>query len=306
MDLVVVGSSNTDLVINVTRIPEIGETVLGGKSTIVFGGKGANQAVAAKRAGSTIAFITKVGKDLFGDNMVSHFKNEGFALETILIDPIHPTGIAQILVSEKGENSIAVAPGANMNLTKEDIRVLQQIIEKAKIVLVQLEIPIETVAFITEIAFKSGTKVILNPAPAQKLSKEILQKTWLITPNETEVELLTGIKVFDLKSAENAGQILLKSGVENVIITLGARGSLLCTSKNSKHFRAFHEKAIDTTAAGDAFNGVLAAQLAQDKDLHKAIHFATAAAAISVTRNGAQTSIPTLKEIEDYLIHKKE
>ncbi|MBA7578483.1 Ribokinase [subsurface metagenome] len=301
MELVVVGSSNMDMVISVPRIPGTGETILGGKSSMIFGGKGANQAVAAVRSGGNVAFISKVGGDIFGENMKSHFKNEGLPANFILTDEKEPTGIAQILVSEKGENSIAVAPGANMNLTVEDIHSFKNVINQAKVVLVQLEIPLETVEYIAEIANKHNTKVILNPAPAQKLNNELLEKLWLITPNESESELLTQIKVVDIDSAGKAGEILLKKGVKNVIITLGENGSLLCNKDGFRYFKAYKEKAIDTTAAGDVFNGALAVALTENKSFHEAIQYGSAAAAISVTRKGAQTSIPTIEELENYL-----
>ncbi|NND34071.1 MAG: ribokinase, partial [Saprospiraceae bacterium] len=218
-ELVVVGSSNMDLVISVPRIPAIGETVLGGKSSMVFGGKGRNQAVAAIRSGGDTAFIAKVGKDLFGGNMKDHFKNEGFDIELILTDETEPTGVAQIFVSEKGENSIAVASGANMWLLPKDIEPFTSLIANAKVVLLQLETPLNTVKYITDIAFKNGVKIILNPAPAQKLDAELLKKIWLLTPNESETSMLTGITVIDRTSAEIAGKQLLTMGVKNAVIT---------------------------------------------------------------------------------------
>ena len=206
MELVVIGSSNMDIVIYAPRIPGIGETILGSKSSMVFGGKGANQAVAASRAGGNVSFISKIGKDIFGENMRTHFKDEGLPTEFILTDDKEPTGIAQIIVSEKGENSIAVAPGSNMNLTVEDILAFEDLIKKAKVVLMQLETPLKTVEYITEIAFQNNVKVILNPAPAQNLSKELLEKIWLLTPNESEAELLSQMKVTDIDSAKMAGK----------------------------------------------------------------------------------------------------
>ena len=301
MELLVVGSSNMDLVISLPRIPAIGETVLGGRSNMVFGGKGANQAVAAIRAGCDTLFITKVGKDLFGENMKNHFKNEGFRTDHILTDANEPTGIAQIFVSEKGENSIAVAPGANMKLLPEDIEPFVDLIKNSKVVLLQLETPIETVAYIADIAYKNKVKLILNPAPAQKLSEDLLKKIWLISPNESEASLLTGIEVTDAVSAVKAAQRLLEMGVENVIVTMGENGSLLFDSNGSEHFQAFKEKAVDTTAAGDVFNGTLAVAITNEKSIPEAIRFASAAAAISVTREGAQPSVPTLAEIDKYL-----
>ena len=301
MKLVVVGSSNMDLVISLPRIPAIGETVLGGKSSMIFGGKGANQAVAALRSGGDVAYIAKVGNDLFGDNMKNHFEREGFRTDHILTDPNEPTGIAQIFVSEKGENSIAVAPGANMKLLPKDIEPFKDLIKNSKVVLLQLETPMETIEYIAAIAYKNHVKLILNPAPAQKLSEELLKKVWLITPNETEATLLTGIEVMDVASATKAAGHLLKMGIKNIIVTLGENGSLLCNEKGSEHFRAFRAKALDTTAAGDVFNGALAVAITNGESLEKAINFAAAAAAISVTREGAQPSIPTRTEIDNFL-----
>lgn len=301
MKLVVVGSSNMDLVISLPRIPAIGETVLGGKSSMVFGGKGANQAVASIRSGGDIAYIAKVGNDLFGKNMKNHFEREGFRTDLILTDTNEPTGIAQIFVSEKGENSIAVAPGANMKLKPKDIEPFTDLIKNSKVILLQLETPLETVKYIADIAYQNNVKLILNPAPAQILSKNLLKKVWLITPNETEVSLLTGIDVKDSSSAVRAAEHLLKMGIKNVIITLGENGSLLCNEKGSQHFKAFKAKAIDTTAAGDVFNGTLAVAITNEKTLQEAISFAAAAAAISVTREGAQPSIPTHTEIDNFL-----
>lgn len=301
MKLVVVGSSNMDLVISLPRIPAIGETVLGGKSSMIFGGKGANQAVAALRSGGDVAYIAKVGNDLFGDNMKNHFEREGFRTDLILTDPNEPTGIAQIFVSEKGENSIAVAPGANMKLLPKDIEPFKDLIKNSKVVLLQMETPMETIEHIAAIAYKNHVKLILNPAPAQKLSEELLKKVWLITPNETEATLLTGIEVMDVASATKAAAHLLKIGIKNVIVTLGENGSLLCNEKGSEHFRAFRAKALDTTAAGDVFNGALAVAITNGESLEKAINFAAAAAAISVTREGAQPSIPSRTEIDNFL-----
>ena len=301
MKLIVIGSSNMDLVISLPRIPAIGETVLGGKSSMVFGGKGANQAVAAIRAKGDVAYIAKVGNDLFGKNMKNHFEREGFRQDLILTDVNEPTGIAQIFVSKKGENSIAVAPGANMKLLPKDIEPFTDLIINAKVVLLQLETPLETVEYIADIAYHNNVKLILNPAPAQKLSENLLKKVWLITPNETEASLLTGIEVTDNQSAEKAANCLLQLGIRNVIVTLGKNGSLLSNEKGVQHFKAFQVEAVDSTAAGDVFNGTLATAITNEEPLTKAINFAAAAAAISVTKEGAQPSIPTRKEIDNFL-----
>jgi len=305
MKLIVIGSSNMDLVISLPRIPAIGETVLGGKSSMVFGGKGANQAVAAIRAKGDVAYIAKVGNDLFGKNMKNHFEREGFRQDLILTDVNEPTGIAQIFVSKKGENSIAVAPGANMKLLPKDIEPFTDLIINAKVVLLQLETPLETVEYIADIAYQNNVKLILNPAPAQKLSENLLKKVWLITPNETEASLLTGIEVTDNQSAEKAANCLLQLGIRNVIVTLGKNGSLLSNEKGVQHFKAFQVEAVDSTAAGDVFNGTLATAITNEEPLTKAINFAAAAAAISVTKEGAQPSIPTRKEIDNFLAKHK-
>lgn len=301
MKLVVVGSSNMDLVISLPRIPAIGETVLGGPSRMVYGGKGANQAVAAIRCGGNISFIAKVGNDLFGENMKKHFEKEGFNLDHILTDANTATGIAQIFVSDKGENSIAVAPGANMKLMPKDFVPFHNLIKNARVLLLQLETPLETVEYIADLAFKNNVKVILNPAPAKQLTESLLKKIWLLTPNETEASLLTGIDVIDQTSAQKAAEHLLDMGVKNVIVTLGVSGSLLCTAEGVEHFKAFKVKAKDTTAAGDVFNGTLAVAVTNDIGLQDAITFASAAAAISVTKEGAQPSVPFRIEIDNFL-----
>lgn len=290
-----------DLVITVPHIPAIGETVLGGTSNMVFGGKGANQAIAAKRSGGDIAYIAKVGDDLFGKNMMTHFEQEGLPAELILVDPSEPTGVAQIFVSEAGENSIAVAPGANMRLLPEDISRHKDLLLNAEIILVQLETPIATIAYIADLIDGSTTKLMLNPAPAQKLSPVLLQQTWLITPNESEASLLTGIPVTDQESAKIAATHLIEQGVSEVIITLGAGGCLYTDGSDFHNYPAFRVDAIDSTAAGDVFNGTLAVQITNGLSIPEAIKIASAAAAISVTKQGAQTSIPTMDEIAGFV-----
>ncbi len=303
-DVVVIGSSNQDIVIKLPRIPNVGETLLGGKSSMIFGGKGANQAVTAARLGGDIAFITKLGRDIFGTNMLIHFENEKLPKEFILIDEHEPTGIAQIFVSEKGENSIAVAPGSNGTLSIPDLQPFEELIANAKFILMQLEIPIKTVEFVAQFASKSNAKIIINPAPARPLSDDLLSNTWLLTPNEYEASILTGIQVVDISSAQEAGAILLSKGVQHVIITLGENGSIFCNLKGSTHFKSFKVNAVDTTAAGDVFNGALAVALTRGESIIEAIPFASAAAAISVSKMGAQTSIPHLDEVNEFLVDR--
>lgn len=300
-DVVTIGSSNQDLVIRVPHIPVAGETILGNQSGLFLGGKGANQAVAAMRGGGRVLFITKVGKDLFGQNMMTHFYREGFPAEGILVDSNELTGMAQIWVAESGENAITVAPGANSKLLPADLEEFTESIRLSGVVLMQLEIPMETVSRAVELAWQGGVKVILNPAPAQLLNPDLLRRVWLLTPNESEATLLTGVRVDGVESAKNAGQKLLQQGVQNVIITLGERGSVFCHGKGSRHFDAYQVEAVDSTAAGDVFNGFVAVAIASGKNLEDAIPFASAAAALSVGRPGAQVSIPTFDEVHQFM-----
>lgn len=299
--IVIIGSSNTDMIIKTSRIPKPGETILGGDFSIAPGGKGANQAVSAARAGGNVVFIARVGDDMFGRQSVEGFAADSINTENIITDKNAPSGVALIFVDSKGENSIAVASGANANLLPSDIAFSKDVIQSAEIVLMQLEIPIETVRAVVEIAAENKSKVILNPAPARPLNDEILRDITIITPNETEAELLTGIKVSNERGAEKAAGILLSKGIENVIITLGARGVYAAGSGFNGIVPAFSVNAEDTTAAGDVFNGVLATALAEKMPLIDAVKFSNAAAALSVTKLGAQTSAPYRAEIETFL-----
>ena len=301
MSLITIGSSNTDLVIYLDHIPKIGETVIGGESSVIFGGKGANQAVAAKRAGADIKFITQLGDDGFGEGMKKHFTDEGLPQQYVLTDPDQPSGIAQIFVSKKGENSIAVASGSNGTLTFDRLQPFLKEIATADLVLVQFEIPFDTIKSIIEFCFEKGVKVLVNPAPAQKLTPELLQKIWMITPNESEAELLTGLAVTDEKSAVKAAQMILDQGVEHCIVTLGENGSILVSQSGTYRFNVPVVDAVDSTAAGDVFNGFLANGITQGMPLEKAIALGHAAACLSVTVKGAQTSIPTKEQARQFL-----
>jgi len=299
--IVIVGSSNTDMIIKVPHIPKPGETILGGKFSTASGGKGANQTVAAARSGGDVTLIARLGKDMFGEKALQGFVEDGINVDNIKTDPKEPSGVAEIFVDENGENSIAVASGANLNLSPQDVRKVKGVIANSDILLMQLEIPVDTVRTAAKIARKNGVKVILNPAPAQKLKDDLLQNISIITPNEIEAEMLTGIKVNDNTSAKQAADILLKKGIETVIITLGQRGAFYVTSKASKLISGFQVKAVDATAAGDTFNGALAVALGESMPLKNAISFANAAAALSVTKLGAQPSAPKRDEIEKLL-----
>jgi len=296
--IVVVGSSNTDMVIQLDRIPRPGETILGGKFVMAAGGKGANQAVAAARAGGDVTFVARVGNDMFGKNAMAGFQKEGIRVDHILRDKASPSGVALIFVASDGENSIAVASGANGRLSPADVRKARQAIASASVLVMQLETPLPTVQSAAEIAAKAGVPVILNPAPACPLPNELLALVTILTPNETEAELLTGIEVTNDVTAAKAADCLRARGVRTIIITLGPRGAFVASEEFRGMVPGFKVKAIDTTAAGDVFNGALAVALAKQQSWAKAVRFANAAAAISVTRLGAQPSAPSRNEIE--------
>jgi len=300
--IVVIGSSNTDMIVQLDRIPAPGETVLGGRFSTAPGGKGANQAVAAARAGGQVVFVARVGADSFGDQAIAGFTADGIDTRYIVRDENAASGVACIFVDRNGQNSIAVASGANMRLRPSDLHAAEGVIADAAVVLLQLEIPLETVDVAVDIAAAHGVPVILNPAPAQPLQDDLLRKIAILTPNEIEAGMLTGIRVTDEASAKKAALALCGRGVAMVVVTLGDRGSLLCGRDQIISIPAFPVKAVDTTAAGDVFNGALAVCLAEGQSIHDAVRFASAAAAISVTRLGAQPSAPTRPEIERFLL----
>ena len=285
------------MVVKSKKIPSPGETILGGDFLMNAGGKGANQAVAAARLGGIVTFVTKTGNDLFGDQAKHLFDIEGIDTRFIIKDLKNPSGIALIMVDENGENCIVVAPGSNASLTAYDISDEVYINDPTDVYLMQLEIPVSTVEFVAEKVSKNGNKVILNPAPARQISEDLFRSLYLITPNEVEAELLTGIKVTDPISAEKAAEKLLAKGVKNVIITLGATGAFLLSGKTSKIIPVIPVKAVDSTAAGDVFNGALAVAISEGRELEEAVIFANKAASISVTRMGAQASAPYRNEI---------
>lgn len=297
--ILVVGSSNTDMVIKTHHFPAPGETILGGHFLMNAGGKGANQAVAAARLGGKVIFVGKIGDDIFGKQAVLQLKDEGINVDFVSVDTENPSGVALITVDQKGENSIVVASGSNGTLTPADFDKALNELEDSEFVLMQLEIPVPTVEYIAREAVQKQKKVILNPAPAAELSVELLQNLYLITPNETEAELLTGIKVTDEQSALKAATWLNEKGVEVVIITMGAAGAFILANGKSEIIKAPKVVAVDTTAAGDTFSGALAVALSEGKSLQESIAFANKAASISVTRIGAQASVPFRKEISN-------
>ena len=297
--ILVIGSSNTDMVVKTTKLPAPGETVIGGTFLMNPGGKGANQAVAAARLAGTVTFVAKIGSDIFGQQAIDGFQREGIDTRHILTDADHPSGVALINVDAHGENCITVAPGANARLQPADVDAALQTALPDTLVLIQLEIPLPTVEYAIQQATKRGLRVILNPAPAQMLPADLFPNLFLITPNETEAEILTGIRVTDESSAEQAALKLHQMGVANVIVTLGAKGAYLHTETGATVVRASPVTPVDTTAAGDCFNGALAVALSEGQTLPEAVTFACRVASISVTRMGAQASMPTRNELKD-------
>jgi ribokinase len=295
--IVVVGSSNTDMVVRLRRLPTPGETLLGGRFAMLAGGKGANQAVAASRAGGQVSFIGRVGRDDLGERALSGLVKEGIEIKGASRDESEPSGVALILVSAVGENSIAVSPGANARLTPKHIALAAKVFSQASVVLLQLETPLASVRAAARLASEAGARVILNPAPAMKLPSGLLRKVSILTPNESEAEALTGIPVTNAVSAGRAARRLHDQGVKTVVITLGSRGAYVSSDSMSELVSGYPVKAIDTTGAGDVFNGALAVALAEGFELRQAVRFANAAAGRSVTRRGAQASAPTRSAI---------
>lgn len=299
--LVVLGSVNADHVLQVPSFPRPGETLHGRNYQVIPGGKGANQAVAAARLNADIGFIACVGDDSFGINIRESFKLDGMNIRGVKMQPNCPTGIAMIQVSDSGENSICISAEANAKLTAEAIAPDLQHIRDAKYLLMQLETPLDGIVKAAQVAKEARTNVILNPAPARELPDALLSCVDVITPNETEAEVLTGITVTDDASAQLAADALHLKGIEIVMITLGAKGVWLSQNGRGTLIPGFRVQATDTTAAGDTFNGALVTGLLEEMPLESAIKFAHAAAAISVTRFGAQTSIPNREEVDAFL-----
>jgi ribokinase len=299
--ILVIGSSNTDMIIRLARIPRPGETMLGGEFSTAAGGKGANQAVAAARAGGRVTFIARVGRDMFGAQAIAGFVKDGINVTHIMRDAAAPSGVALIFVAKDGENSIAVAGGANSVLAPADVQKARSLFATTRVVVMQLETPLATVQAAAQLAAQAGVGVILNPAPAQPLPDQLLKLVSILTPNETEAELLTGVRVTSAASAAQAAAKLRRRGVQTVIITLGARGAFVAAATGQQLIPGFKVKAVDTTAAGDTFNGALAVALAEGQPLAQAVRFANAAAALSVTKLGAQPSAPRRRDIAQFL-----
>ncbi|WP_193014934.1 ribokinase [Proteus sp. FME41] len=302
--LAVLGSINVDHIMNISQFPKPGETIIGHQYKIAFGGKGANQAVACGRSGADITFIACVGDDAIGSEIISQLKTDKIHIDAISIIPQTPTGVAMILVNEQGENVISIVAGANSALTPTYFKQYHTVVEHADALLMQLESPLDTVFEAAKLAKSHHTKVILNPAPAQPLSDEFLSFIDVITPNETEAEILTGVSVHDEAGAANAANILHSKGIKHVLITLGSRGVWFSEQGNGMIIPGFRVEAVDTIAAGDTFNGAFVTAMLEGKPSIEAIRFAHAAAALAVTRHGAQSSVPWRHEIESFLAER--
>ncbi|MBT3946833.1 MAG: ribokinase [Candidatus Marinimicrobia bacterium] len=299
----VVGSFMYDLVATAPRRPKTGETLIGDSFGMFLGGKGANQAIAASRAGASVTMVGRLGNDLFGDQFLEKFSEEGIKTNFVIQDTENGTGVGMPLIDASGDNSIVIIPQANMALTVENIDKAESVIADSDVLILQCEVPMEANKRAAEIANKNDTLVILNPAPARKIPDTLLSLVDIITPNESEAEILTDMPTETNSQAMEAAHHLLSKGVETVILTLGSRGSLLLTEKMEKRIPAYLVDVIDTTAAGDAFCGALAAILSNGSIIEEAIKIANAAGALAVTKLGAEPSLPTKKDI-DQLINR--
>lgn len=306
-EVLVVGSLNADLVVRTARFPSPGETIQGNDLAIIPGGKGANQAVAASRLGADVAMVGRVGKDAFGTDLIENLKENKVDTSHVPQDDSVATGTAVIVVDARGQNSIVLSPGANGKVSPSDAESApfgnpsSSSARGASLLLLQFEIPIETVVHAARLAKEKGLRVLLNPAPAHEVPDELLQSADFLLPNETELGLLAGQPVSDLASAETAARSLVSRGAANVIVTLGANGALIVNADEVEHIPSFNVKAVDTTAAGDAFIGGFASALLKQRPLEEAVRFACACGALAATRFGAQPSLPTREEVETLL-----
>ena len=297
-DIVVLGSLNMDLVVRTERIPRPGETVHGKDFAMVPGGKGANQAAAAARLGAKVEMLGRVGLDPFGPALLDNLRKQGVGTDHIISDPQAPSGTAMILVDAQGENSIVVAPGANGQVTLADVDAAREVLARARYLVLQFEIPLPVVGSAIAAAREMHLPVILNPAPAYPVEADFFRGVYCLVANETEAEILTGIKVGHLESAHQAAAVLLALEIPVVVITLGAEGALLVTESGKTHVPAHKVQVVDTTAAGDAFIGGLTVALLKGFDLVEAVRYATCAGTLATTVLGAQTSLPSADQVE--------
>ncbi|MFT4414829.1 ribokinase [Fredinandcohnia humi] len=301
MEILVIGSFMMDMVVRTPRAPEDGETIIGKSFSRFPGGKGANQAVAAARLGGNVTFVGKVGTDQFGDEALITLKNEKINIQYLLRDDELSTGVGFVTLEESGSNRIIVVPGANLNYKIDDLVKIKKMIKNSKVIIAQLEMDLGMTEQAISIASMHNIPVILNPAPAQRLSDDLLSKVTYLTPNETEAEILTGLTITSVEDAAIAGKALLDKGVKNVIITLADKGSLIVNPYGVKHITGYSVKAIDSVAAGDSFNGALAFGIINGKSLEDSVRFANAVGALTVTKEGAIPSLPYLSEVEDFI-----
>lgn len=304
--ITVIGSFMMDLMSRTPRLPVAGETVMGGPFRMGPGGKGSNQAVAAARLGAEVCMVVSLGMDYFGDVAYENLVKEGIQVDFVKRVSNVCTGAALIMVDEeKGENMIVVAPGSNNELEPRDVEKARDRILGSDYVLLQLEIPMHTVECAIKLAHANNVGIVLNPAPGRPVPNDLLSKVDVLTPNETEASAITGQAVVDDRTAEKAARDLLARGCRNVVVTLGATGALVVNHTGAYHVPAFEVKAVDTTGAGDAFNGALAVALAEGRPLLDAVEFANAAGAISVTRVGTAPAMPGRPEVEEFLTHQR-
>ncbi len=304
MKIAVVGSSTIDMIIQAPYVPGPGATVVGNSFGMEIGGRGINQSVAAARAGAEVGFISRTGNDMFGDKILSGLTADHINIKNVIKDPQSFTGIANKVVANDGENATALAPGANMFVSEEDISHAKDLILSSDILLMQLEIPVETIKYAAKLAKQNRKKIILNPSPALPISDDLLQSISVLTPDAAEAELLTGINITDERSAELAGRILLERGLDRVIITMRSKGAMVIDNGGAEHVPAFNLRKVDTSAVNDVFNGVLTVGLAEGKNFYEAVLFANAACALSLSRPGGLASIPFRDEIMETLKKK--
>ncbi len=299
--IVVIGSINMDIVIHAQRMPREGETVIGSDLRFFPGGKGANQAVAAARLGAETHMVGRVGKDSFGETLKSQLVGNGVNCDHIIVDEKAASGTALIVINPGGNNSILVAPGASQNILPKDVDAAADLIRQAAAVLMQFEIPLETVEYAAEMARAYGVLTILDAGPAKKCSPELLRKVDVLSPNETEAEALVGLPIRDLPSAETATTRFMEMGVQTLVLKLGEKGCLIATREGVTHYPALAVSPVDTTAAGDAFTAALGVELARGEPFDRVARFANAAGALSTLKPGAQPSMPTREEVLDFL-----